>query len=208
MKNICIKKSVMKRFCLLFFSVCLLAGAVAVLNPSAAINAQAAAKSTKLEKTVTTIVGKQTKKKDNKKQKLKKLFNYTEKTYGYARLIKNGKPYVFKQTKGWEKTYAVEMYSKKKGSCYHYASAYAFLAKKATGYPVRIGIGKTNGFNKNTIQPHAWAEIKIGSTWYICDPNMDKFAAKSSGKYYLKKRSSLKKTYNKFKDVKYTTVKF
>ncbi len=140
--------------------------------------------------------------KDNKAN-LKRLFKYMEKTYGYARYTK-GTP----TKKGWQKTFAAEMIKKKKGSCYHYAALYAYLAKQATGYEVRIALGKTKGFgNKN--QAHAWVEVKISGDWYICDPNMDKFAANKKLKYYLKKRSSasMKKTYYKYKGVKYITVK-
>ena len=54
------------------------------------------------------------------------------------------------------------MYTEKKGSCYHFAAAYAFLAEKATGYKVRIGVGKTNGFSGD-LQNHAWTEVKINS---------------------------------------------
>lgn len=146
------------------------------------------------------IVKKKTKSSDSEKVKLKKLFIYAEKTYGYKRVTG------FRAYSGWEKDYALQMYEKKKGSCYHFAAAYAFLAKQATGYEVRIGIGKTNGFS-GKLQNHAWTEIKIGSKWYICDTNMDKFAENSSLKYFLKKRDNLKKIYNNFKDVQYYTVK-
>ncbi len=174
-----------------------------VLMLSAPATCAQAASSTdkKLKKQVDSIVKKKVKTKDSKKKKLEKLFKYTEKTYKY------GRSYGFKAKKGWDKKYALEMYNKKKGSCYHYAAAYAFLAKKATNYTVRIGVGKTNGFNPKVKQAHAWVEIKIKGKWYICDPNMDKFAAKSSGKYFLKKRDGLKKTYNNFKGTKYYNVK-
>lgn len=169
-------------------------------TPAAAVQA-ASSTDKKLTKQVNSIVKKKVKTKDSKKKKLEKLFQYTEKTYKY------GRAYDFKAKKGWEKSYALQMYSKKKGSCYHFAAAYAFLAKKATNYTVRIGVGKTNGFNPKVKQDHAWVEIKIKGKWYICDPNMDKFAEKSSGKYFLKEKKSLKKTYNNFKGAKYYNVK-
>ncbi len=180
----------------------MLALALVLLLTAPAASVQAASSTRKkLKSQVNRIVKKQVKTKDSKKKKLKKLFKYTEKTYKY------GRSYDFKAKKGWEKTYALEMYRKKKGSCYHFAAAYAFLAKKATNYTVRIGVGKTNGFNPEITQAHAWVEIKIKGKWYICDPNMDKFAEDSSGKYFLKERSKQKKVYNKFKKVKYYTVK-
>lgn len=200
-KNTFRKTMIAKRICILFLSACMLAGSLAALNPVTGMTAQAASSTKNLKKKADAVVNKKTSKKDSKKEKLRKLFDYTEATYKYGRTIG------FQASKGWEKTYAAEMYSKKKGSCYHFAAAYAFLAKAATNYSVRIGVGKTNGFS-GKYQPHAWVEVKIGSTWYICDPNMDKFAEDCSGKYFLKKKSKLKKTYNNFKEAKYTNVKF
>jgi len=178
--------------------------AASVIITGLAMPKQAAAASTdaKLAKQAKKIVNKQVKTSDSEKEKLKKLFNYTEKNYGY-KTVKG-----FQAKKGWEKEYALEMYKNKKGSCYHFAAAYAFLAKQATGYPTRIVIGKTNGFNKKILQDHAWTEVKIKGTWYICDPNLDKFGAKSSGKYFLKKRNNrkMKSTYNKYKTAEYFTL--
>ena len=190
-------KRLMKRIIILVLVATLGLGVFSM--PMSSVDA--ATSKAKVKKQATKIVDKQTKKKDSKKQKLKKLFQYCEKKYGYKRV------YGFENSKGWERDFAVEMYKGKKGSCYHFAAAYAFLAKKATGYDVRIGLGKTNGFS-GELQDHAWVEVKIGKTWYVCDPNMDKFAEASSGKYYLKKRSSLKKVYNNYKKVKYVKVAF
>ncbi len=163
--------------------------------------AKAAQSGAKTEETVTKLVDGQVKANDSAKKKLKKLFTYVRKEYDYGR--KTG----FEAYGGWEKDYAMEMYKDKKGSCYHFAAAYAFLAKKATGYNVRIGVGQTNGFS-GSLQKHAWTEVKIGGKWYICDPNMDKYAADSSNKYYLKKRNNLKSTYNNFEDTTYYNVAF
>lgn len=187
-----------KRICAIAIALCFLLGAV--LQGTAATVSAASSTDKALKKKVTQIVDKTVDKKDTKEEKLEKLFTYTEDTYKY------GRPTKAAGTKGWEKEFALEMYKKKKGSCYHFAAAYAFLAKKASGYTVRVAMGKTNGFSGN-LQDHSWVEVKIGKKWYICDPNMDKFAEDSSGKYFLKERSKLKKTYNKFKNVKYVTVK-
>ncbi len=161
----------------------------------------AAPSENQLEEKAAQITGAETRADDSTKKKLKKLFSYMQKEYDYAR--KTG----FDAYSGWEKDYALEMLEAQKGSCYHYAAAYAFLAKKASGCSVRIGVGQTDGFS-GKLQKHAWTEVKIGGKWYICDPNMDKYAADSSGKYFLKKRSSLKNTYNKFKDTKYCYAAF
>lgn len=183
------QKKKIRKMVFLVLLFCLFTGAFAG-------KAEAATAGSKAEE----IVRKNVKKGDTNKKKLKKLFTYVEKNYEYGRAMG------FKTYKGWEKDFALEMFKEKKGSCYHYAAAYAFLAKKATSYQVRIGVGKTNGFN-GKLQDHAWTEVKIGSTWYICDTNMDKYAAKSSGKYYLKKRNGLKKVYNNYKQTKYFNIK-
>lgn len=154
---------------------------------------------TDLNGRVEKIVNKKTKKEWSPKKKLKRLFGYIEKKYDYARKIG------FTAYSGWEKNYAEEMFKEKKGSCYHYAAAYAFLAKKATGLDVRIGLGKTNGFSGN-LQPHAWVEVKYNSKWYICDTNMDKYAEKSSGKYFFKSRKKLESVYDGYKDVQYINI--
>lgn len=184
----------LKRLAVFVLAVCMAAGVLAQA-------AQAASAGGDLKEKAAKIVEKQVKSDDSAKKKLKKLFAYMQKEYGYAR--KTG----FEAYSGWEKDYALEMFEDEKGSCYHYAAAYAFLANKATGYQTRIGIGQTNGFSGD-LQKHAWVEIRISGKWYICDPNMDKYAAESSGKYYLKKRNNLKSVYNKFKDTKYYTAAF
>lgn len=183
-----------KKIVSLLLAVCMIA--VALTQTTAAASA-----GNKLDEAVTKIVDKQVKSKDSAKKKLKKLFTYVQKEYDYGR--KTG----FEAYDGWEKDYALEMFDDKKGSCYHYAAAYAFLAKKATGYSVRIGVGQTDGFSGN-LQKHAWAEVKIGGKWYICDPNMDKYAADCSDKYCLKKRNNLKNTYDKFKNTTYYEAAF
>ncbi len=196
------KTKLLKKLTAFILAACLASAPMAVNAQAAGIVIEDSGESNKtvtLEKKAASIVKKQVKTSDSKKTKLKKLFKYAEKTYNYQRAVG------FKNTKGWEKTYAKQMFNNKKGSCYHFAAAYGFLAKKATGYPVRICLGKTNGFNSKVWQAHAWVEVKIGSKWYICDPNMDKFAAKSSGKYYLKNRTKLTKT---FKTQSRITVKF
>lgn len=152
-----------------------------------------------LEKQIEKVVNNKVKETDSEKKKLKKLFDYIEKKYDYKRVMG------FEAYKGWEKDYALEMYTEKKGSCYHFAAVYAFLAKKATGLPVRICTGTTNGFNVSRWQPHAWCEVKVGKIWYVCDTNLDKFGAKSTGKYFMKNVKTMKKTFKKSKTI---NVKF
>lgn len=115
--------------------------------------------------------------------KLQKLFTYVRTKCSYARVIG------FTGKTGWVNTYAKTMLYSKKGSCYHYAAAYAVLAKRATGLPVRVCWGTSNAFNTNKWQNHAWVEIKYGNTWYTFDPNAAKYSTLRKGKWYFQKRS-------------------
>lgn len=120
-----------------------------------------------------------------KKTAINKLAAYVEKNCEYGRVMG------FKGNKGWEYSYAKEMLTKKQGSCYHYAAAFAFLAKRATGYPVRICWGTSNAFNTSRWQYHAWTEVKIGNTWYTYDTNAAKKSPLRKGKWYQQKRSAM-----------------
>lgn len=81
--------------------------------------------------------------------------------------------------KGWDVTYAGKMMTTKMGNCYSFASAYAYLVKRATGLPVRIATGSTNAFRADNWQYHAWCEVQIGKTWYTFDPNLAWVAKKN-----------------------------
>lgn len=130
---------------------------------------------------------------------LKVLYNYVKKYYGYQRVVG------FKATTGWESTYAKEMIvTSKKGSCYHYAAAYAFLVKRATGLPSRICIGTSNAFNASKWQPHAWCEVQIGSNWYTFDPNAAKYSSRKIN-WYKRSHSYMEGRY--YKTTKTFTVK-
>lgn len=160
----------------------------AIVQAETVLASKKTMKKSDLEKKAERIVNAKVKKGSSKEAALKTLFQYVEKTCNYSRAIG------FSPVSGWEKTYALDMLRTKRGSCYHFAAAYGFLAKKATGYPVRVCIGTTNGFNKSRWQPHGWCEIKIKGKWYVFDPNMDKFATGSRLKYYKKDRKKLIKT--------------
>ena len=117
--------------------------------------------------------------------KLKKLFSYVQTKCSYGRVMN------FTGKAGWHYTYAKEMLTKKQGSCYHYAAAFAVLAKRATGLPVRICWGTSNAFNTERWQNHGWVEIKIGSTWYTFYPNAARYSTLRKGKWYMQKRSAM-----------------
>lgn len=122
------------------------------------------------------------------KTALKKLALYAQKTYKYKRVM-GFHPATAK--KGWENKFAKEMIIGKKGSCYHDAAAFAFLAKRATGLPVRICLGTSNAFNTKKWQEHGWVEIKIGKTWYTYDTNAARNSKLRKGKWLCQKRSAM-----------------
>ena len=119
-------KSIKKYVGIFLLALCLIGTMQAVPCKAASLNSN-----------VNGIVKSQVLPEDTKEVKLQKLFQYTEKTYGYKRQIG------FKNKKGWTKTYAQKMIKSKKGSCYHFAAVYGYLAKKATGYKVRVAVGQT-----------------------------------------------------------------
>lgn len=130
---------------------------------------------------------------------LKSLFEYVRKNGGYQRVMG------FQGQSGWEYDFAKQMLETNQGSCYHYAAAFAFLAKRATGLPVRICWGTSNAFNTARWQPHAWVEIKIGKVWYTYDANAAKYSSLRKGKWYHQKRSAMEGKI--YKTVKYVEVK-
>lgn len=188
---------------------------------STAASAKPKTKAQKLKAKVNSVVGSKVRTSDDQNTKLKKLFVYTDsfQSKSVAETDCFDKWAKKKAYKGWEKDFAkdfaYEMFTKKSGSCYHYSAAYAYLAKKILGNGdtknVRIAIGRTNGFSGKW-QDHAWTEVKIGGTWYVCDPTLDVSKAKTKnnyGKYYfLKKKSdtNIGKVYNDYKNTKYVYV--
>lgn len=131
------------------------------------------------------------------KQKLQKLFNYTKKAFKYKRYM--GIP----SASGWDSKFAKEMLQTKAGSCYHDAAAFAYLARRATGLPVRICVGTSNAFNTSRWQNHGWVEIKISGKWYTFDTNANRFSSLRKGKWFMQKRTAMEgkiyktqKTYN------------
>lgn len=124
-----------------------------------------------------------------RKAALTKLFKYMSSSrFGYTRADNESR------TGNWYIPYAVRMMQTKSGSCYHYAAAFAVLAKRATNYPVRVCIGKADVFRKKRFSRHAWVEIKIGKKWYTFDPNAARFSTRKM-KWSFMKASRAKKDY-------------
>ena len=118
--------------------------------------------------------------------KLKQLFMWVVNNCNYQRR------YDFTGATGWWETYAYDMLTTRRGNCYGYAAAYAYLAKKATGYEVRVGWGQTPA-SAGGLTPHGWCEININGTWYIFDPDLYKFVAQYT--YYYRTHQEMAGNY-------------
>lgn len=139
-----------------------------------------------LKKSMDTVIKAQKfTKSTTSKQKLQKLFNYTKKQFKYKRYM--GVP----SARGWEYQFAKEMLQTKAGSCYHDAAAFAFLARRATGLPVRICVGTSNAFNTSVWQKHGWVEIKISGKWYTFDTNANRFSSLRKGRWFMQNRTAM-----------------
>lgn len=159
----------------------------------------------------------------SKAKRLSKAFRYFEKNYPDG-MVASGKyanyadPYTITLKNGW-RTVAMNAFKNKKTNCYGAASAYAAIAKTiASGYSVRIACGDVNtraltyldNAEASATQGHAWAEVKVGKTWYVYDVYGDRNAQKNgsleAGTWEKKKLSSYTK-YMSAKKVKRITVK-
>lgn len=76
------------------------------------------------------------------------------------------------------KSYARYMFKNKKGNCYRYASAFAYIAR-VLGYDSRVAVGKVSISGKTPVSPHGWCEIKIDGAWKMCDCSIQRGTGKS-----------------------------
>ena len=193
-------KKFSKKLAVLVLVLCMVFGTLVPVS--------AATRTSKADKQLQTAV--------TKVMKNRKITSSTSKTvalnrvFTYVSKLKYGRaPLGFKPatTKKWEINFAMQMLKSRSGSCYHYAAALAFCAKKATGYPVRIGFGTSNFIKKTNWQPHAWVEVKIGRTWYVYDANAAAVASKQkiNGTKWSKVKLSTVKN-KKYKPTNYINV--
>lgn len=124
---------------------------------------------TELETLCNSIVSRVVNSGDSRDVKLSKLFQYVAYNYSYSRVTWGvGVP-------GWSRTYALNMLKAGAGSCYSYASAYAYLVKAALpDLDVRVGWGSTPAAGGG-LTPHGWCEINIGGTWFVFDPDLYRY---------------------------------
>ncbi len=103
------------------------------------------------------VVEKATKPTMTKKEKLKATWNYILKHYTYR-----GSPKFNKKDKHWDQTYALSFFNKKKGACYQFGAAFAYLGN-ACGYSKCYAVSSGG---------HGWALINnkvYDPTWAMQD---------------------------------------
>lgn len=89
---------------------------------------------------------------------------------------------------------ARDMFTNKRGNCYRYAAAFAYIAK-VLGYDSRVASGMV-GARGGGMTPHAWTEIKDGKSWYQYDCNMQRtyprisFYRRTNRNYPVRHRAS------------------
>lgn len=70
------------------------------------------------------------------------------------------------------KAYALEMFKNKKGDCYRFAAALAYIAR-VLGYDSRTAFD-------NSVTLHGWTEIKVKGKWQTCDCSMRRVDKKNN----------------------------
>ena len=71
------------------------------------------------------------------------------------------------------KSYALYMFKNKRGNCYRYASALAYIAR-VLGFDSRVAVGGVTAYANNDLSPHGWCEVKVDGKWKICDCSMQR----------------------------------
>jgi hypothetical protein len=110
-------------------------------------------------------------------EQLRAVYDYVMENYGYR-----GAANVETGTTGWETDIAIDMLKNKKGNCYSWAAAFTYLAQKI-GYNASA-IAGTATSPGGSVREHAWTEIVIDGTAYVCDPEIEAVYAKTAGETY------------------------
>lgn len=97
--------------------------------------------------------------------KLKRCFLYLSSHYKYRRSYTNLYP-----NSAIMDDFAYDMFTSKAGNCHRYAAAFAYIAR-VLGFDSMTVTGETTS-NSGGWTPHGWNKIKVGSKWYVCDPDM------------------------------------
>lgn len=115
-------------------------------------------------KSAVSFVMKYSNSKSSRQQRLKECYNALC-TYPYQRF------YGDRPAAGQMPGYAKYMFTNKKGNCYRYGAALAYIAR-VLGYDSRVAAGGVTAYAYTSLSAHGWCEILIGSTWKMCDCSM------------------------------------
>ncbi len=69
------------------------------------------------------------------------------------------------------RSYALYMFNNKRGNCYRYGSALAYIAR-VLGFDCRVSAGGVTAHAYSSLSPHGWCEVKIDGQWKLCDCSM------------------------------------
>lgn len=133
--------------------------------------------SAELDQLLTAAVRGVVNEKMTQQEKLRAVYDYAKKTFGYLGLgeVDTTKP-------GWETEQAINMLKTKKGNCYSWASAFTYLARQV-GFDAKAIPGK--GVSpKGNESVHAWTEITIDGVAYTFDPQIESIYASRYGENY------------------------
>ncbi|MDC7291351.1 hypothetical protein NXH76_26580 [Blautia schinkii] len=150
-------------------------------------NGAMSAKSKKLYNLVKSTISKNTNSSMTKAQKLRACYNYLIK--GGFRYVRN---YTFKNEASWKMDCAYQMLSNKQGICYHFSSAFGFMAREL-GYDADIIAGKISSVSGG-YSTHSWVEIEISRKNYVFDASMEHG---NRGDFYKKTYAQTGRTYVK-----------
>lgn len=133
--------------------------------------------SEQLDKLLTSAVAGVVNDKMTQLEKLRAVYDYAKKTFGYL-----GIGTVDTSKDGWQIEQAINMLTSKRGNCYSWSSAFTYLARQV-GFDAKAVVG-TGVSPKGSESVHAWTEITIDGVAYTFDPQIESVYAARYGEHY------------------------
>ncbi|WP_164510424.1 S-layer homology domain-containing protein [Agathobaculum sp. Marseille-P7918] len=133
--------------------------------------------SEQLDKLLTSAVAGVVNDKMTQLEKLRAVYDYAKKTFGYL-----GIGTVDTSKDGWQIEQAINMLTNKRGNCYSWSSVFTYLARQV-GFDAKAVVG-TGVSPKGSESVHAWTEITIDGVAYTFDPQIESVYAARYGEHY------------------------
>lgn len=133
--------------------------------------------SEQLDKLLTSAVAGVVNDKMTQLEKLRAVYDYAKKTFGYL-----GIGTVDTSKDGWQIEQAINMLTNKRGNCYSWSSVFTYLARQV-GFDAKAVVG-TGVSPKGSESVHAWTEITIDGVAYTFDPQIESVYASRYGEHY------------------------